>query len=593
MKGSDIVEAFTYIQEAKSIIESSPMRNENNWRLIFGTPLSELKTITADLELLAAKCAQPLKIVILGEVKSGKSTLLNALAGGKVSPTDVTEATASIFEISYGTREYAAINFVDGSIDEGTPTQIFSILSQNQNDQAFFERCKVVEIKLPLTQLTKLTIVDTPGLATITGQNASRSQAYFQQADVVLWVFNGHYLGQNDVSAELEAVAELGKPIIGVINRIDELEGERDKYVRYVKRELGIYLREVFPLSAFQAFEGVINDDDKKLGQSGYNDLLYYLENKIERQAYTVQNDSLTASAKSLMGRELLAHQAQLTELAGKTMLIEQSKEKVKQQSEYIKQQHQSTVQAWFGQEFLADKERALNEKIQALSVMSMNAGENDIKAAIEEFFSEQAIRAEIDQFMFRLDSEVKAEWQTGLKAIQTEVTEDYNKLINQYHTQAQIILDQLPMPGKSALTGAGEGALTAGVFGGAIATYSAVLGPAAAKVSLASAFGAIVPPLLFAGAATGAVAALMKFRNVKSEYGRTVSQSVDNIRADMRAKLMPDILKVIDTVGKSVVERVQTQLLAESFNGADEEEVLRYRMAMEQYCRKVESKLY
>ena len=586
------MKAFEYIKEIKDIAAVSPLRQKNKKRLIFGNPQGDLETIMTELDLLANKCFQPLKVVIMGEVKAGKSTLLNALAGGKVSPTDVTEATASIFEISYAREEHAAINFIDGTATEGTPEKIFSILAQKQNDQDFFSRCQVVKIKLPLPQLTKLTIVDTPGLATITQQNSSRTQGYFQQADVVLWVLNGHYLGQSDVTDELEKVAELGKPIIAIINRVDELEGERDKYVRYVKRELGIYLREVFPLSAIQAFEALMSNNKSELAQSGYRDLLYYLENKVERQVETVHNDSLVASAKAVISRELLLHQAQLTELTGKLLIIEKSKDKIKQQSEYIRQHHQNTVYAWFGQEFLADKERILNEKIQNLSMMSMKSNEAEIKDSIQRFFSEQAIREEIGRFMVRLDNDVRNDWEVGLNTIQKELTSDYDNLISQYHVNAQAILEQLPTAGKSALAGAGEGAVAAGVFGGAMATYAAVIGPAAAKITLATALGAMMPPLLIAGVAAGAVTGLVKYRKVKTEYLRTVTQSVDKIREDVRARVMPGILKVIDNVCQSVVDRIQEQLLAESFNGTSEEEVATYQIEIEQYCRKVEGKL-
>lgn len=58
-----------------------------------------------DLQVLRAKLEQPLHAAVIGEVKAGKSTLINAFAGGEISPTNATETTACIMKISYSPEE--------------------------------------------------------------------------------------------------------------------------------------------------------------------------------------------------------------------------------------------------------------------------------------------------------------------------------------------------------------------------------------------------------------------------------------------------------------------------------------------------------
>ena len=48
------------------------------------------------------KCEEPFTLVILGEFKRGKSTVINALLGKELAPINVTPETYTINEITYG-----------------------------------------------------------------------------------------------------------------------------------------------------------------------------------------------------------------------------------------------------------------------------------------------------------------------------------------------------------------------------------------------------------------------------------------------------------------------------------------------------------
>ena len=48
-----------------------------------------------ELDRIAARLSQPIRIALAGTLKTGKSTLVNALVGETIAPTDATEATAS------------------------------------------------------------------------------------------------------------------------------------------------------------------------------------------------------------------------------------------------------------------------------------------------------------------------------------------------------------------------------------------------------------------------------------------------------------------------------------------------------------------
>ncbi len=584
--------AIDVIKNMQNIIKLSPLRTANGSQAPVVYSKDELHGIESDLELLKAKCETVLKVVVLGEVKAGKSTLLNALAGGMVAPTDVTETTASIMTITYGEKAAASIHFVDNTSEAGTPEEVFAILDKHQNDQEYFKKCDHVEVQLHLDPLKKINIVDTPGLATITSANSQRTEKFFQQADVVLWVFNAHYLGQSDINAELEQVANMGKPIIGVINRIDEIEGEKEKLVRYLKRELGIYLQNVFPLSAKQAYTAVVNKDDQGLNDSGFSNLVNYLEHNIERQADKVQNESLISSANVVLGRELILHKKALADLDSKFLIVKRSHEKLKKQSDFIRHNQEGMIRNWFDQEFLTEKERAVQAQIRNISIFKVGSADALLKTSIENTFSGPAIKSEIDTFLIKLDEHIRNDWKERLNVVQNEVSDEYNDLLNNYHVQEQRILNQIPDIGQSTIDSASQGVVTGGVFGGAISAYAAWLGPAAAHISIGSALGAFMPPFLLAGVATGAVMGAVKYRKMRSSFGLVVAQTVDGIRKDVAAKVLPNILGIIKNTCDNVVENCHGILLKENFNGRSEEELQVLKVELEQHVKIVESSL-
>lgn len=582
------MEAAKIIKEAQALTTSSPLRKKKDM-LPVSFPEDGVKKIDMDLKLLAEKCKVPLKIVLMGEVKAGKSTLINALAGGEVAPTNVTETTAAIMIMRYGDKEEARIHFASGNNIEGTAAEIYDELNRHHGNQDYFSKVDYVEVCLPLPNLRSLHIVDTPGLMSVTDANGKRTESFFQQSDVVLWVFNGHYLGQSDVNEEIEKVSEMGKPVIGIINRIDEISEDRKVLVRYVNREMGIYLNHVFPLSAKQAYDGVLAKNEMLKKESGFTDLLDYLENNIERRADAVLNESLVNSAKALLGQEILIHKGVQADIDTKKLLVQRTVEKMKQQSQHIKMNQENRIKYWFRTEFLAKKESELQARVNNLSILTLGSGTEELKRVIQAELSENSIRKEIDQFLQNLDSDLKNDWENSVKNVQKEVSGEFKNYVMNYNAQARILLNSMPNQGSDAMDGAGQGALAGSMFGGVLAGYAAWIGPAAAQISIFSALSAFVPPMLIAGTIAGAAARLFKQRSVKSRYSQLISEQIDMIRNDVSNNLEPKVVLAINSTCDTMVEQCHEQLSAQHFPNSSPENVQIVQDEINDYIKLVE----
>src|SRR3989440_12432312 len=104
---------------------------------------------------------EPLLFVVVGEVKAGKSSLLNALFGQDFAKVDVLPATDRVYIFRYGEQEKSV---------EASP--------------------QLTERYLPISFLRDFNVVDTPGTNTMVAEHQTITENFVPRADLVLFVFS-------------------------------------------------------------------------------------------------------------------------------------------------------------------------------------------------------------------------------------------------------------------------------------------------------------------------------------------------------------------------------------------------------------------
>lgn len=115
-----------------------------------------------DLEAMAEAFSEGVfRLLVLGDMKRGKSTVLNCLIGENLLPCDVNPCTALLTVLRYGSQKQVEIHFNDGKLpqridlerfkrDYTIPPEEAKILEQKQ-EKAFPDVSHaVVEYPLPL-----------------------------------------------------------------------------------------------------------------------------------------------------------------------------------------------------------------------------------------------------------------------------------------------------------------------------------------------------------------------------------------------------------------------------------------------------------
>src|SRR4051794_3534813 len=129
--------------------------------LKFAAELRRPTSVLDSVHGLLTNIREPLLFVVVGEVKAGKSSLINALFGQEIAKADVLPATDRVCIFRYGKEEKQL---------EISP--------------------KLIELHLPVDFLRNFNIVDTPGTNTMVAEHQTITENFVPRADLILFVFS-------------------------------------------------------------------------------------------------------------------------------------------------------------------------------------------------------------------------------------------------------------------------------------------------------------------------------------------------------------------------------------------------------------------
>jgi len=185
---------------------------------------------------------QRVRTVVLGEIKQGKSTLINAILGDNALPTGVTPTTGAVATVRVGEQPGTYLCRDEGR--EVLTPERFAALATGRDaaeDNATLELV-VGTGKLP----PSLELIDTPGMNDIERVRGAISRGELPRADVLVLVLDAtQLLNRTELAFLRDAVAAVGglagsgARLLLAINRIDLVdESDRPMLVDYLQREL-------------------------------------------------------------------------------------------------------------------------------------------------------------------------------------------------------------------------------------------------------------------------------------------------------------------------------------------------------------------
>lgn len=281
-----------------------------------------LETDTEDLKIASRNLKQGVfRLLVLGDLKRGKSTFLNALIGENLLPSDVNPCTALLTVLRYGPLKKVTIYFKDGSRPEQLDFQSFKqqyTIDPNEAKQLEAEKrlafpnvdYAVVEYPLPLLE-KGIEIVDTPGLNDTEARN-ELSLSYINNCHAILFVFRASQPCTLEERRYLENyIKNRGLTVFFLINGWDEIRkglidpddveeiAEAERKLRQVFRSnlteycqiegQNIYDERVFEISSLIALRQRVKNPEDSLEGTGFPEFITALNTFLTQERAIAQ----------------------------------------------------------------------------------------------------------------------------------------------------------------------------------------------------------------------------------------------------------------------------------------------------------------
>lgn len=214
-------------QTAQTLIQSELEGEQTSGKLNLNAEIQDLKTTAEHL------AAGRFRLMVLGDMKHGKSTLLNVLLGKDLLPRAVNPCTAILTVIRFGTEEKVTVHFKQGETETLSFEAFGSKYTIDPNEAKRLESTgesafpdvdyAVVEYPLELLQ-NGVEIVDSPGLND-TDERNQLTLNYVSNCHAIFFILNATKPCTMEERRYLENYLKgRGLTIFFLINRWDELQ---------------------------------------------------------------------------------------------------------------------------------------------------------------------------------------------------------------------------------------------------------------------------------------------------------------------------------------------------------------------------------
>ena len=203
--------------------------------------------------------ADRLRVLVAGEAKRGKSTLVNALLGRDLLPSGVTPLTAVTTTVRYGDDERAQVRFLDGHEEKHSLAALPDLVTERGNAG---NRRRIAGVTVYVTAPVLeggVELVDTPGTGSVFQWDTEAAHEALESMDAAVFVLTADPPVSATERDLLGRVAGLSVTTFAVLNKADYLDepglAEAVGFTRRVLGEAG-HPGTVYPMSARAALGG-------------------------------------------------------------------------------------------------------------------------------------------------------------------------------------------------------------------------------------------------------------------------------------------------------------------------------------------------
>lgn len=216
------------------------------------------KSIVSEIDKAITTTEDSATVLFCGEFKRGKSSLVNAIIGTELCPTDIGIATSVVTTIKYGAVK-KAVRYYGNLLENADSLKSEEIEWEDidkytMGDVLEIDNTILVELSYPSPFLKNgITIIDTPGIGGLDPRHAILTHMALPKADVIVFVTDaGEPLTQSELEFYESKILSCGKQNVVLVNKSDILKANTlATHVSNTKLQLAkLGGPEVIPVSA-------------------------------------------------------------------------------------------------------------------------------------------------------------------------------------------------------------------------------------------------------------------------------------------------------------------------------------------------------
>lgn len=315
------------------------------------------------LEIEKKSSTSDMIVPILGTQGMGKSTMINAILGEDILPSEADETTCVPVEIRYGPKPKGIVRFLDDKPETpvNTKTELSEFVDNNFNPGNEKRVSHIVLYRdYPLLK-TGLVIVDLPGVGSLTKANEETTTKYIQNLCVAIFIISTSPPILKTEANFITSVWRSFSSAYFVQNVWDDNSEEEtregldhnEKVLSEISQKISApKLHSIIPVNAYAAAKGSLEKNQELIRTSNINELLEALTSFAKRyreestSALEARVEQLVASAGEQAAYEVrlanMNHDEQLAAMETEKKLFESVSYEIEEKVGGIKRQLQS-----------------------------------------------------------------------------------------------------------------------------------------------------------------------------------------------------------------------------------------------------------
>lgn len=449
-------------------------------------------------------------IMVCGEFKRGKSSIVNTIIGEEICPVDDCITTSSVSLIKYGATPRIVRHFLDADHKVSTESiNIDSIETYSKGSSVNTDNTILLEIEIPNEKLKSgIAILDTPGIGGLDPRHLSLTTFALTKADCVFFVTDAQEpISASELSFLKEKIGTFGTNIKVILNKVDLLTEEQiQSFVKDTQSKVNGYCQitnvDVLPISIYQWQLYTLTKDESYLSASnvmvlekGISDakvlykasLLPIIKKSLQAallEIKTIYNNKL--SAVSDPNPEVIASiQGKGREIANAKRELEQPNSKFNRELSAILEEAQNDVMTQLSTESIILSSSKLEDLLNSEGAKSSEG----MKYVTEE------LNKSLQNLAGQLDSIIDYAFEEALNKSEVsfeESREEYRALLpSNMKLREKETSEKLFLAARNSMSGLGVFSATT-LIGGLVAS-SAVIMPIAALGGIYMAYKSIV----------------------------------------------------------------------------------------------------